>query len=227
MLQLHSHRPSMLHRDLKSCQLLIDRYWRGKARPACPAPCCKPCMPPETLLGCSPWPGQARDAALQAAGLLGPGSMRCACTPAAQAGLHRPSPARLTLCLAADYGLLSGTADRGAAYVQRHCRHRLLCTGGPGVQHLQQGCRRLLVSAASALPAVHRCMPPDAAAWGWQATSPSWPCGVGQAQAQAQAQTLPCTRCCCCSASGAHPLHGCSLMRTGCSAGLALSCTSC
>lgn len=30
MLQLHSHRPPILHRDLKSPNLLVDKHWRCK-----------------------------------------------------------------------------------------------------------------------------------------------------------------------------------------------------
>ena len=30
MLQLHNHRPSILHRDLKSPNLLVDKHWRVK-----------------------------------------------------------------------------------------------------------------------------------------------------------------------------------------------------
>ena len=30
MLQLHSHKPPILHRDLKSPNLLVDKHWRVK-----------------------------------------------------------------------------------------------------------------------------------------------------------------------------------------------------
>lgn len=30
LLQLHSHRPAILHRDLKSPNLLVDKHWRVK-----------------------------------------------------------------------------------------------------------------------------------------------------------------------------------------------------
>ena len=54
MLQLHSHRPVMLHQNLKSSQLLIDHVWRGKVTPGLCAflsstlhaimpTCCCPC----------------------------------------------------------------------------------------------------------------------------------------------------------------------------------------
>ena len=32
LLQLHSHRPAILHRDLKSPNLLVDKHWRVKVR---------------------------------------------------------------------------------------------------------------------------------------------------------------------------------------------------
>ena len=34
LFQLHSHRPVILHRDLKSPNLLVDKHWRVKVRSA-------------------------------------------------------------------------------------------------------------------------------------------------------------------------------------------------
>ena len=36
MLYLHSHKPAIIHRDLKSPNLLVDKHWRVKVRPRSP-----------------------------------------------------------------------------------------------------------------------------------------------------------------------------------------------
>ena len=45
LLQLHSHRPAILHRDLKSPNLLVDKHWRVKVQSSSVLACKQPQHP--------------------------------------------------------------------------------------------------------------------------------------------------------------------------------------